>query len=161
MTKNTFELETIGYVRRDEEGFYLELDERYEDCLIGIEGFTYINVLWWAHMLDTKEYRAITTSEKPYKKAPEKLGIFATRSPVRPNPIALTPVAVLGIYNNRIIRIPYIDAEEGTPILDIKPYQPTIDRVKDVSVPNWCAHWPKWYEDSATFDWDSEFVNAQ
>ena len=89
------------------------------------------------------------------------MGVFATRSPLRLNPIALTTVSILKIDHDRgIIHIPYIDAENGTPIIDLKSYHPSIDRIKDVSVPEWCSHWPKWYEDSADFDWESEFVNA-
>jgi hypothetical protein len=42
-------------------------------------------------------------------------------------------------------------------IIDIKPYQPCSDRVKNVLLPVWCSEWPKWYEDSATFDWNSVF----
>ncbi len=59
------------------------------------------------------------------------------------------------------IYVAYIDAEEGTPIIDIKPYHPATDRIRDVQVPEWCDHWPKWYEDSAEFDWQAEFVNAK
>jgi tRNA (Thr-GGU) A37 N-methylase len=51
--------------------------------------------------------------------------------------------------------------EDGTPILDLKPYQPAADRIRDVTVPAWCAHWPQWYEDSAIFDWEGEFVSAR
>jgi tRNA (Thr-GGU) A37 N-methylase len=60
-------------------------------------------------------------------------------------------------HEKGIIYIPYIDAVDGTPIIDLKPYHPSIDRVRDVSVAKWCDHWPKWYEDSADFDWESEF----
>ena len=119
-------------------------------------------MLWWCHLLDEAEYRAITVSERPYRDAPDQLGIFATRSPVRPNPIALTAVPVLSIDVERgVVRIPYIDAEVGTPVLDIKPYHPAVDRIREVSVPEWCAGWPKWYEDSATFDWGAVFENAR
>lgn len=94
---------------------------------------------------------------KPYRKGPRTLGIFATRSPLRPNPIALTAVAVLGLDPEAgRIDIPYIDAEEGTPVLDIKPYHPSVDRVREVTVPAWCNHWPRWYGDSGAFDWEAE-----
>ncbi len=150
----------IGQIRANDEGFYLEINEEYAAALKGLEGFSYLNVLWWGHLYD--EYREIVECDKPYKAGPEKLGIFATRSPVRPNPILLTSVAVMEIDRERgIVRIPYIDAEDGTPILDIKPYHPCSDRIREVAVPAWCAHWPQWYEDSATFDWAAEFENAQ
>lgn len=157
-----YTLSVIGHIRASEDGFYLELDQNYAPALKGLDGFGYINVLWWAHLGDKEEYRELLTSDTPYKNAPKTMGIFATRSPIRPNPIALTAVAVLYIdYDNGKIYIPYIDAEDGTPILDIKPYHPCTDRIKEVSVPEWCQEWPQWYEDSATFDWEVVFENAR
>ena len=46
-------------------------------------------------------------------------------------------------------------------MLDIKPYHPAVDRIREVGVPAWCAGWPEWYEDSMTFDWGAVFENAQ
>jgi tRNA (Thr-GGU) A37 N-methylase len=78
---------------------------------------------------------------------------------VRPNPIAVSIAAVQSIDEDAgVIRIPYINAEDGTPILDIKPYHPSVDRLGAVSVPAWCRHWPPWYEDSASFDWGAEIT---
>lgn len=156
------QLSPIGYVRADADGFRLAIEEPYRSALHGLEGFSHLIVVWWCHLLDNDEYRSITQCDQPYKTAPATLGIFATRSPVRPNPIAISPTAVLEIDAAQgMIYIPYIDAEDATPILDLKPYHPTIDRIRDVRVPAWCSHWPQWYEDSATFDWEAEFVNAQ
>ena len=159
---DVYTLSIIGHIRAVEDGFCLELDKQYRPALVGLDGFSFINVLWWAHLGDKEEYRALLTCDTPYKDAPTTMGIFATRSPFRPNPIALTSVAVLHIdYENGKIYIPYIDAEDGTPILDIKPYHPCTDRIKEVAVPVWCRDWPQWYEDSATFDWGAVFENAQ
>lgn len=86
------------------------------------------------------------------------MGIFATRSPMRPNPIALTAVEIINIdYQKGIIQIAYIDANDNTPILDIKPYTPSLDRIENPGVPKWCCHWPKSLEQSAYFDWEKEF----
>jgi len=161
MSDTSFQLRPIGRVTTDD-GFSLLIDEPYREALIGLEGFSHINVLWWFDQLDSPEYRAVTTSERPYRGAPDRLGIFATRSPVRPNPLALTAVPVLALdVEAGQVRIPYIDAEPGTPVLDIKPYHPAVDRIREVSVPEWCATWPEWYEDSMTFDWGAVFENAQ
>lgn len=160
--KPEFKLAAIGQVQVAEDGFCLVLDEAYRPALTGLEGFSCLNVLWWANLLDTEEHRAVLTCAKPYKHGPATLGIFATRSPLRPNPIGLSVVSVLHIDDNEgKIYIPYIDAEAGTPILDLKPYHPAADRVKAVAVPAWCRHWPQWLEDSARFDWGAEFENAQ
>lgn len=151
----------IGSIHSDN-GFYLEINKDYRPALAGLEGFSHINVLWWAHLFDDAELRSIVECEQPYKDAPESLGIFATRSPIRPNPIALSTVAVQDIDQaSGKVYIAYVDAENDTPILDIKPYTPSLDRIRELSVPEWCEHWPKWYEDSASFDWDAEFVTAQ
>jgi tRNA (Thr-GGU) A37 N-methylase len=91
-----------------------------------------------------------------FKKAPDKVGIFSTRAPARPNPILLSTIKVIEIdYQNGIIRTPFIDAENGTPVLDIKPYFP-MERIKDCRVPEWFAHWPEWAEDAADFNWKDE-----
>ncbi len=160
--KQEFNLKPIGVVRAGTDGFRLEIEKEYRPALKGLEGFSHLDVLWWCHRLDNPECRQMVRCKQPYKNSPAQLGIFATRSPVRPNPIALTAVALLGIDQKQgVVRIPYIDAEDGTPILDIKPYHPCTDRVRDVTVPDWCRHWPRWYEDSANFDWAAEFVNAR
>jgi tRNA (adenine37-N6)-methyltransferase len=160
--KTEFKLTQIGTVHAGESGFVLEISPEYRAALNGLDGFSHLNVLWWFHLLDAPQYRTVTECPQPYKHAPETLGIFATRSPVRPNPLALSVVPVLGIEREKgLIYVAYLDAEEGTPILDIKPYHPSTDRVREVQVPAWSAHWPQWYEDSAGFDWEAEFVNAR
>jgi tRNA-Thr(GGU) m(6)t(6)A37 methyltransferase TsaA len=160
--KTEFKLTQIGTVHAGENGFVLEISPEYRAALNGLDGFSHLNVLWWFHLLDAPQYRAVTECPQPYQHAPETLGIFATRSPVRPNPLALSVVPVLGIEREKgLIYVAYLDAEEGTPILDIKPYHSCTDRVREVRVPAWSAHWPQWYEDSAEFDWEAEFVNAQ
>jgi tRNA-Thr(GGU) m(6)t(6)A37 methyltransferase TsaA len=160
--ETTIKLATIGHIRATAEGFCLELEAPYIPALAGLDDFSYVNVLWWANQLDTAAHREVVTVDRPYRSGPASLGIFATRSPQRPNPICITPVALLHIdHKAGKLYIPYIDAEDGTPILDIKPYYPAIDRIKEVTVPGWCRHWPQWLEDSANFNWAAEFENAQ
>lgn len=86
------------------------------------------------------------------------MGIFATRSPARPNPIALGTAQVIRIdHASGVIQIAYTDAADQTPVLDIKPYTPSLDRVESPAVPDWCSHWPKSLEESGGFDWESVF----
>jgi tRNA (adenine37-N6)-methyltransferase len=162
MSKQTFTLTPIGHVRTGETGFYLDLHPAYRPALKGLEGFSHLNVLWWCHLLDQAHYRKIVECEQPYRKSPARLGLFATRSPVRPNPIALTAVTIkqIDVEQGRV-EIDYIDAENGSPLIDLKPYHPVSDRIRDVTVPEWCRHWPQWMEEAATFDWSAEFVNAR
>lgn len=151
----------VGYVRVSNAGFELAIEPQYRAALVGLEGFSHINVIWWSHFLAADHYRSITECEQPYKNAPTRLGLFATRSPLRPNPICVSVSPVIHIDAQRgILSVAYIDAEDGTPILDIKPYQPSCDRVRDPALPDWCTSWPQWFEDSAEFDWDAIFINA-
>ena len=151
-------LNPVGIVRVDGDRCTIEVNEPWRDAMIGLEGFSWVNIIWWADQLDSPEARKILTTEKPYRDGPECLGIFATRSPARPNPILVTPVPVTGIDVGRgIIETPYIDAENGSPVLDIKPYHGSTDRVEDWKVPGWCAGWPETIEASANFAWDKVF----
>jgi tRNA-Thr(GGU) m(6)t(6)A37 methyltransferase TsaA len=162
MTRQEYKIHPIGYVHVSDTGYFLEFEPQYIPALRGLAGFSHAQVLWWCHLLDDPEARSILECDQPYRNAPARMGIFATRSPLRPNPIALTAVQILSIDEDQgRIYIPYIDAEDGTPILDLKPYHPSVDRLRKASVPKWCQHWPEWYEDSASFDWEAEFINAR
>ena len=148
----------IGVIRNIEEGCCIKIQEKFVPALLALEGFSHIHVIWWFSGFDNDEARAVLTAEQPYKKAPEEMGVFATRSPIRPNPLALTASEVIGIdYENGIVQIAYTDANDGSPVLDIKPYTPSLDRVEEPGVPDWCGHWPKSIEASADFAWEEEF----
>ncbi|HDS59792.1 MAG TPA: S-adenosylmethionine-dependent methyltransferase [Thermoplasmatales archaeon] len=152
-----YEIKPVGYVRKKEEKYFLEIKEEYIPALKGLDGFSHVNVLWWCHLNDSEEDRDKLILGHLYKKAPREMGVFSTRAPIRPNPIALTVVSVGNIdFDDGIINISPMDAEPDTPIIDVKPYQPSLDRVRNVSVPEWCTDWPEWYEDSANFDWRSQ-----
>ena len=154
----TFELHPIGSIHSNDEGMYISLEREFIPALTALDGFSHINVIWWFDKFDSNEARAVLEAQQPYKNAPEVMGIFATRSPVRPNPIALTASEVIDIdYEKVIIRLGYIDADDDTPVLDIKPYTPSLDRVESPLVPNWCAHLPRSIEQSADFEWEKEF----
>ncbi|NMC56679.1 MAG: SAM-dependent methyltransferase [Eubacteriaceae bacterium] len=156
---NKFYVDPIGNISVNGKGMFVKLEEKYIPALKALDGFGYIDVIWWFEDNDNIEARNILTVVKPYQKAPDEMGVFATRSPIRPNPIALSVAQIISIdYEKGIIRIAYIDANDNTPVLDIKPYTPSIDRVENPAVPKWCAHWPKSYEESGNFDWESEFL---
>jgi len=162
MSEKVYKLSPVGQVESGPQGFALRIAPKYRAALQGLDEFSHIHVLWWSHYLDSSEHRNIMESEQPYKNGPARLGIFATRSPLRPNPICVSTVSVLRVdVEDGLVIVPWIDAEDGTPILDIKPYHPSGDRVRDVRMPEWCSHWPQWLEDSAEFDWEAEFVNAR
>lgn len=155
---SSFEVYPIGKVRNNENGAFIEIEEKYIPAMKAMEGFSHINVIWWFSDFDDEKFREVLEAEQPYKKAPAKMGVFATRSPIRPNPIALTAAEIILIdYQKGIIQIAYIDANDDTPILDIKPYTPSLDRIETPCVPEWCSHWPKSSEESGSFTWENEF----
>jgi tRNA-Thr(GGU) m(6)t(6)A37 methyltransferase TsaA len=154
--KTTFEIQAIGQVVRNDEITAIELDRKYIPGLEKIEGFSHLQVLWWGHLTDQPEDRERLIADNLFKKAPDKVGIFSTRAPARPNPILLSTIKVVKIDAQKgIIYTPFIDAEEGSPVLDIKPYFP-MERIKHCKVPEWFAHWPEWAEDALDFDWKKE-----
>jgi tRNA-Thr(GGU) m(6)t(6)A37 methyltransferase TsaA len=103
----------------------LELLSEYEQGLTDVEGFSHLFVLWVFDRVDGFELLATPpTDTRPH-------GVFATRSPRRPNPIGLTVVRLLG-REGCFLRVAGVDMLDGTPILDIKPYLSSvpIDQVK-------------------------------
>lgn len=155
---DSIKITPIGEIQLTNEGFAIKIKKEFSDGLLALNGYGQLNIIWWADQRDSPEYRKLTVIDKPYTKGPEKIGIFASRSPIRPNPIAITAVTVIRIDQKKgIVYTPYIDAEPGTPVLDIKPYLPSTDRFKNVKVPEWCRHWPSSIEESAEFNWNAEF----
>lgn len=153
-----FSLHAIGKISTNRGQPCLRIDCAYRGALQGLEGFSHIQVLWWFDGCDTAAERAKTGETKPYVHGPDRVGVFATRSPSRPNPLALSCAEVTGIdAENGIVGLAYLDANEGSPLLDIKPYTPSLDRVENPRVPQWCAHWPMSCETSGDFDWAGEF----
>lgn len=154
-----FQVKPIGKVSIDGEAMFIQLERAYIPALQALDGFSHLNIIWWFSDFDSEEARSMLEVPQPYKNAPEVMGLFATRSPVRPNPLALTAAQVISLdHVNGRIQLAYIDAHDGTPILDIKPYSPSIDRVEAPVMPVWCRHWPTSVEASGDFDWESEFL---
>lgn len=148
----------IGRIDMRDRGFDLNLGPDYQAALDGLAGFSHAVVLWWAHDCDTPADRGLRRCAKPYRSCSRDLGVLATRSPARPNPIGLSVVTIAAVDSALgVVRTPYIDALPGTPIVDVKPYHPALDRALSATVPDWCRHWPGSLEASAAFDWGAEF----
>ena len=125
-----FSMQPIGYVRspyrdtreipkglgaKHEAEGVLEIRAEFESGLTDIEGFSHLFVIW---AFDRSEGFSLVVMP-PSDNRPH--GVFATRSPRRPNPIGLTVVEILG-REGAALRVSGIDMLDGTPILDIKPY---------------------------------------
>jgi formylmethanofuran dehydrogenase subunit E len=125
--KNTDLAPYQGY--KNQEISQIEVFEEFEEGLKDIEGFSHIIVIYWFHK--STEYHLLTKT--PWDDIPH--GLFATRSPHRPCPLGLTVVELVARENN-ILKVKGLDAIDGTPLLDIKPYVPEID-VRSVVKVGW------------------------
>jgi tRNA-Thr(GGU) m(6)t(6)A37 methyltransferase TsaA len=112
------------------EGVIRVYDE-YSEGLSGLEGYSHAFIIYWMH-----EAGAPALKVRPWgdERLPE-VGVFASRSPRRPNPIGLTVVEILEV-DPPILRVRGLDAWPGTPVLDIKPYD-YYDIVRRPRVPAW------------------------
>ena len=113
-----------GILASDIEG-KIEIYDEYQKALESLEMFEYIIVLY--HFDKIRGWKDIVVP--PGSNRDHNFGLFATRSPSRPNPIGFAIIKLERIENN-ILYISGIDAFDGTPVLDIKPYLPSIDCVK-------------------------------
>jgi len=105
-------------VRHDAEGI-LEIHAEWEPGLMDIEGFSHLFVLWIFDRVDGYDLVAHPPSDN------RAHGVFATRSPRRPNPIGLTVVELLA-RNGPLLHVRGVDMLDGTPVVDIKPYLSSI-----------------------------------
>ena len=142
--RETFEMYPIGRVHRGDNGIHLEIGEPYRPALKQLDRFSHVMVFWWADWFDDEEWRARLQTHPPY--AEEHLtGVFATRSPYRPNPIAMTTCKLLDADEETgVVRVVALDAYDGTQIVDLKAYFPVCDRVQVAHIPPWLAGWPEW-----------------
>ena len=99
---------------------FIEIDRRYQPALMGVEELQSIWVLYWFDRNDSPEKRAVLQVHPRGDAARPLRGVFATRSPFRPNLIALSEVRVIAVRDN-VIEIDGIDAFADTPVLDLKP----------------------------------------
>ncbi len=94
--------------------------EEYAEGLKGIENYRYLILLYWMH-LSNREVLFVKERNR---------GVFATRSPNRPNPIGFSVVKLVNV-NGNVLTVKGVDAIDGTPLLDIKPYYPEVDCIRD------------------------------
>ena len=107
----------------------IEISKEYEGGLKDIEGFTHLHVFYWLHK--SKGFSLLVTT--PWDATSH--GLFTTRSPHRPNPIGHAVVELVEQKDN-ILSVRGLDAIEGTPVMDIKPYIKKLD-VKTDAISGW------------------------
>ncbi|MBN1136539.1 MAG: tRNA (N6-threonylcarbamoyladenosine(37)-N6)-methyltransferase TrmO [Anaerolineae bacterium] len=128
-----------GDERWEELQVEIEIDSAWAEALDGLDGFSHVWVVWW---LDRAPARYTPGSLHIHPQGREeipKVGLFATRSPRRLNPIAITAVRLLERQGNRL-HVLGLDAYVGSPILDLKPYLRRGDLIPDATAPAWLDH---------------------
>ena len=111
------------------------VDNSLIEALDNLEEFSHIIVLYWMHRVTVSGPVPTKVHPKGKQELP-LVGLFATRSPNRPNPIGKATVRLLQRQDN-VLKVKGLDAIDGTPVLDIKPYLPEYDAATDAKVPPW------------------------
>ena len=135
------EMSQGGWAKVDSE---IHLDPQYAPGLQGLANFSHAIVVF---MLDRAQGFDPAKQLLRRPRGMENLdavGVFAQRTKFRPNPLGVTAVRLLGVAGN-VVKVRGLDALDGTPVLDIKPYVPAFDRVDDVRLPPWVAHMMEGY----------------
>ena len=111
------------------------LDPKYEEALEGLEDYSHIFVLFWLSRVSQAKRRMAKVHPKSREDLP-LVGVLATRTQYRPNPMGLTLVKLLAREKN-ILRVRGLDALDGTPVIDIKPISPRHEFPQKMRVPSW------------------------
>jgi tRNA-Thr(GGU) m(6)t(6)A37 methyltransferase TsaA len=111
------------------------VEERYKECLDGIEDFSHIMVIYWSHKAG-EGARNIKKVHPAGKKDYPLKGVFCTRSPIRPNPVCVTTVELIE-RKGEVLVVRGLDAIDGSPVIDIKPHLPTYDAPSHVKLSDW------------------------
>ena len=136
-------LEPIGIVRseikeptrRKSEDVVSEIivDSSLTEALDNLEEFSHIIVLYWIHRSRRPAPKKVHPMGNPEHAL---MGVFATRSPDRPNPVGKSTARLLRRRDN-VLTVQGLDAIDGTPVIDIKPYIPGYDSVDNSRAPSW------------------------
>ena len=123
--KNAGDVPNHGY--KNQQISQIEVFKEFQKGLQDIEGLSHIIVIYWFH--ESQAYQLLVKT--PWDDSPH--GLFATRSPHRPSPVGLTVVELVAREKNTLT-VKGLDAIDGTPLLDIKPYIPSIDERRPIKL---------------------------
>jgi len=111
------------------------VDPDYRDALDGIDSFSHLTIIFWLDRMSPRERRILKVHPRGNTEIP-LTGVFATHSPTRPNPIAVTTVELIKRDDNILI-VRGLDALSGTPVIDIKGYFPSGIPESNLRLPRW------------------------
>ena len=121
----------------------IELAPEYRAGLRGLADFSHVLVIAWLHGASFEPARHLVRRPRGQADMPE-LGIFAQRAKDRPNPLGVTVVELVAVEPDGI-RVRGLDAIDGTPIVDLKPYFPEFDSARVARVPEWVGRLMRGY----------------
>lgn len=121
--------------RLRENNSVIEVLPEYEALLDGLDAFSHIVIVFWPHLLPEEKRHIEKVHPRGWKDLPLQ-GIFATRSPARPNPILFSTVALVK-REGRHLQVKGLDAMDKTPVIDIKPVVKSNDIKGPFRVPAW------------------------
>jgi tRNA-Thr(GGU) m(6)t(6)A37 methyltransferase TsaA len=132
-----FRVFPVGIIRKKDTAIKIQVWKEYIRALHGIDEFSHLMVFYWFHQNDVPEKRKVVELHPRGDSRLPLTGVFGTHSPVRPNPIAVTVCRRLSQENDVII-VDDIDAFDGSPVIDIKPYVPPAHiQSTDITTANW------------------------
>jgi tRNA-Thr(GGU) m(6)t(6)A37 methyltransferase TsaA len=108
------------------------------EALDGIDDFSHIVIIFYLHEVNEGRRSRLKVHPQGRQELP-LVGVFATRSPVRPNPIGVTVVKLLERQEN-VLQVLGLDAYDGTPVLDVKPYLRQGDFIEEATTPDWLLY---------------------
>lgn len=141
--KEKIDITPIGVVKTDAVGLETKDKTRTSQIIIhgaltealdGITGFSHLFVLFWLNQVSTEKRKTFKVHPRGRRDMP-LLGVFATRTMLRPNPVGLTLVELVKAKGN-VLTVRGLDAFDETPVIDLKPFD-LWDTVENVRVPNW------------------------
>jgi tRNA-Thr(GGU) m(6)t(6)A37 methyltransferase TsaA len=135
------EVKFIGVVENAGELSRVRIFPKFCVGLQSLDRFSHIIILYWFHLRDKDEHRhVLQITPRRHPGAPQ-VGVFASRSPSRPNPLGLCVTELVKLQECTLL-VKGLDALESSPVVDIKPYIPRADSVPDARVPEWTSRGP-------------------
>ncbi len=132
----SYKVTPVGRVEVKDGKVTILVMDKYVPALKGLEEWSHVQVLYWFDRNDTPQKRSILQVHPRGDTANPLTGVFACRAPVRPNLIALSVCKIKSIEGGAIY-VESLDAMDGTPVLDLKPFNPSDAPTDGVKVPAW------------------------
>jgi tRNA-Thr(GGU) m(6)t(6)A37 methyltransferase TsaA len=139
--EKAFTMLPIGRVEAKGDAAGIRIFDAYADGLLGLDQWSHVQVFYWFDKNDTPEHRRVLRVNPRGNRENPLTGVFACRSPFRPNLIALTVCRIVAVEGG-VVRLDKIDAFDGTPVLDLKPFTPADAPTEGVRVPDWARRGP-------------------